>query len=307
MLSIIINFFNNRREAANTLHSLTRAYQAGAENIDFEVIAIDHGSSAPLSANEVRAFGPEFSYRYVDTTAVSPAVSMNAACRDARGDRLLVIIDGAHILSPGIFTLAQRAFDSFARPFIATVPFHIGPKQQNQSLLEGYNQQVEDGLLQRCEWKTDGYRLYQITGWFADGCLGWFGSLFESGCFGMRKEDYIALGGFDERFQARGGGFVNLDLFQRALARPQLDYVLLLGEGTFHQFHGGVASNAPASEHPWDEFHRDYKRIRGRPFERVLRRPFFLGAIGDAALDATRISANLGLEQWQQILASRQP
>jgi hypothetical protein len=303
MLSVVVNFHNNRREALNTLYSLSRAYQRDAGALEFEVIAIDHGSTLPLDAADVRAFGPEFHYRFAETSAVSPVAAINAACADARGEQLMVIIDGAHVLSPGIYALATKAFAQFRAPFVATVPFHLGPKQQNQSVLEGYDQAAEDALLARVEWKRNGYRLYDVAGSFADGGLAWFGCAFESGCFALRKDDWLALGGFDERFVARGGGLVNLDLFQRAVARTDLDYVMLLGEASFHQFHGGVASNAAATKRPWHEFHEEYVRIRGRDFARVPRRPFYLGAIPDAALGAARVSAQHGLELWQKAVA----
>jgi glycosyltransferase involved in cell wall biosynthesis len=304
MLSIVINFYNNRREAMNSLYALTRAYQRDAGEIEFEVIAIDHGSTQALDEAAVRAFGPEFQYRYVKTDAVSPAVAINAACRDARGDKLIVIIDGAHILSPGIYARSHQALRQFSAPFVASVSFHLGPKQQNESVNEGYNQTIEDGLLARCGWKQNGYRLYTIAGSFADPGMGWFGCAFEAGCFAMRKEDYFALGGFDERFVARGGGLVALDFFQRAVARPHGDYVMLLGEGSFHQFHGGVASNAPKAAHPWAQFNAEYTRIRGKPFARVPRRPFYFGALPNEALGAARMSAQFGLEQWQKAIAA---
>lgn len=303
MLSIIINFYNNRREAMNSLHALTRGYQRDANAIDFEVIAIDNGSTQPLTEAEVRAFGPEFHYRFVQTDSVSPAAAINAACRDARGDQLVIIIDGAHLLSPGIYALAERAFVQFATPFLATVSFHLGPKQQNQSVLEGYNQQIEDDLLARSGWKENGYRLYNVAGSFADPGMGWFGCAFEAGCFAMRKQDYLSLGGFDERFVSRGGGLVALDFFQRSLAREAGEYVMLLGEGSFHQFHGGVASNAPKKEHPWAEFNAEYTRIRGKTFARVPRRPFYFGSIPNEALGAARMSAQHGLELWQKAVA----
>src|SRR5690242_11860197 len=77
-LSIVVNFHNNVREAANTLHSLTRSYQRDAGDISYEVIALDHGSARPLTEQTVRAFGPEFQYRFVDTKSVSPVAAINA-------------------------------------------------------------------------------------------------------------------------------------------------------------------------------------------------------------------------------------
>jgi len=304
MITVVVNFYNNRREAINTLHSLTRAYQRDAAAIEFEVIALDHGSTLPLSEADVRAFGPQFQYRFVETKSVSPAIAINAACRDARGDQLLVIIDGAHILSPGIYALAQRAFAHFTSPFLATAPFHLGPKQQNESVAEGYDQQVEDGLLACSGWKQNGYRLYTIAGAFADPGMAWFGCAFESSCFGIGKDEYLELGGFDERFVARGGGLVALDFFQRAVARERGDYVMLLGEASFHQFHGGVASNATKAAHPWKEFHDEYVHIRGKPFARVPRRPFYFGTLPNEAIAAARLSAEHGLGLWQKAIAA---
>jgi glycosyltransferase involved in cell wall biosynthesis len=300
MLSVVVNFFNNRREARNTLHSLSAGYQRGIDGLAYEVIAVDNGSSEPLSEPEVRAHGPQFRYRYLRNASVSPAAAINAACREAAGERLLVMIDGAHILSPRILQLANLAFTSTPSPFIATVLFHIGPKHQYDSVLEGYNQQVEDGVLASCGWKENGYRLYSASSAFADASEGWFGMLLESGCFGLRKSDFLALGGYDERFQSPGGGLVNLDFFRRALLRPELEYVVLLGEGTFHQFHGGVATNQPRDRQPWARFHEEYVRIRHAPFQVVPREPLFIGSIPAEARHIAKYSASRGIELWEK-------
>jgi glycosyltransferase involved in cell wall biosynthesis len=307
MLSIVVNFFNNRREAQNTLFSLTRAYQIAAADLKFEVIVLDNGSSDPLSEPDVQKFGPEFKYHFIQTNSLSPAKAINAACRDAAGDELLVIIDGAHIVSPGIFTLTDSAFGLFDSAFIVTIPFHLGPKRQNISIQEGYTKQLEDRLLETSNWKKNGYALYRIAGDFSDGNLGWFGRPSESGCFAIRKADFLALGGFDERFESPGGGLVNLDFFLRAVSGPEMQYVMLLGEGTFHQLHGGVASNAPLANHPGAKFHDEYVRLRGIPFKRTIRRPFFIGAIPPEATQTAAFSAQHGLEAWRKLAETEKP
>ncbi|MDH4173985.1 MAG: glycosyltransferase [Betaproteobacteria bacterium] len=300
MLSVVVNFFNNRREARNTLYSLTAGYQRGADQLEYEVIAVDNGSREPLTEADVRACGPQFRYHYVKDAKVSPATAINAACRDAAGEHLLVVIDGAHILSPRVLSLASLAFQSLPSPFIATVPFHLGPKHQYDSVLEGYNQEVEDGVLAACGWREDGYRLYSASAAFADASEGWFGMLLESGCFALRKVDFIALGGYEERFQTRGGGLVNLDFFRRALLRPALQYVVLLGEGTFHQFHGGVTTNQPRDRQPWSEFHEEYLRIRHEPYRLVPREPIFIGTVPAEARRIAQYSAGRGFELWEK-------
>lgn len=302
MLSILVNFYNNRREAMNTLHSMTRAYQGrggGAIDLPYEVVAIDNGSREPLREADVRAFGPEFHYRYVDTASKSPAVAINAAVRECRGDRVMVVIDGAHILTPGILGLSDLAFRTFRSPFVATCGLHLGPKLQNASVAEGYDREAEERILARSGWKESGYRLFYASRAFADASNAWFGQLFESSCFAMAKTEFLALGGFDERFQSPGGGLVNLDLFARATATA-MDYVVLLGEATFHQVHGGVGTNAPVEDHPFQAFNEEYHRIRGKPFAPASARPFFMGRIGNEALAASRASANAGLLEWER-------
>jgi hypothetical protein len=69
----------------------------------------------------------------------------------------------------------------------------------------------------------------------------------------------------DERFDEPGGGFVCLDLYARALALPGAEPMMLLGEGTFHQPHGGVSTDAPPGAlpgrvHAW---HDRYRALRG--------------------------------------------
>ena len=55
-----------KREAARTLHSLSRAYQRGVDGLDYEVVVVENGSAPDqrLGAEYVQSFGSEF--RYLD-------------------------------------------------------------------------------------------------------------------------------------------------------------------------------------------------------------------------------------------------
>src|SRR5207249_2821092 len=87
-LSVIVVFYNMRREAARTLHSLSRAYQRGIGDLEYEVIAVENGSAADQRLGEafVHSFGPEFRYLDLgDEATSSPTRALNRAIEIARG------------------------------------------------------------------------------------------------------------------------------------------------------------------------------------------------------------------------------
>ena len=59
---------------------------------------------------------------------------------------------------------------------------------------------------------------------------------------------------------------------------------MLLGEGSFHQVHGGVATNTPWASHPFDTFHAEYRAIRGCAYESPTRQACYLGELPYQAL-----------------------
>ena len=276
-ISVVANFFNMRREARRTLYSMTSEYQRDISASQFEVIAVDNGSTEPLDENSVRAFGENFQYAYYQTTSESPAATLNQAVGIASAPLILIVLDGARILSPGILAYTLKAAKAFQNPFIYTLAMHIGSELQNESMLQGYDQAVEDALLEKTPWKENGYELFRVSSVATSSGTGFFSALSESNCIGLYKSTFSDLGGFDERFESPGGGLVNLDFFNRIREQSDIESVMLLGEATFHQFHRGVATNVPKSEHPWSEFHKEYEAIRGRPFERVVKPTHYFG------------------------------
>lgn len=277
-LSIVVAFHNMRREAVRTLYTLSAGYQRGMTTEDYEVIAVDNGSNEPLKGcTVVAAHGPNFRHMLFETTLPSPCAAINRAVAAANGENVMICIDGARMLTPGVLRYALAALGQYANPFVYTLAMHLGYKPQNELIDEGYDQRVEDALLDSVDWREDGYRLFLVSGTAYSSGRGFFSRLFESNCFALRRADYLALGGLDERFQSAGGGLVNLDFFNVAHEQPFIQPVMLLGEASFHQFHGGVATNVPRREHPWQNMAAEYARIRGKPFTSSWRQPHYYG------------------------------
>ena len=96
-------------------------------------------------------------------------------------------------------------------------------------------------------WWENGYRLFDISAASAQTKLGFSRPPSESNCLFISRALFDQLGGFDDRYQEPGGGLVNLDFYARAVAAA--DHVwTILGEGTFHQVHGGAATSLSLEE-----------------------------------------------------------
>jgi hypothetical protein len=290
-LSIVVVIFNMEREARRSLHSLSASYQHGVSEDDYEVIVVDNGSDRPFNGGSVAEFGRNFRYHYVEDARESkakqsPARPMNIGVALARSDYLALMIDGARIVTPRLLHYGLQLPKMFARPCGLTLGWHIGPDLQSRSIQKGYNQAVEDALLERIAWPSAPYRLFEISTQH-DPSDGWFRLVGESNFTFVERRVLEDIGGFDERFVESGGGLVNLDVQTLLYDREDLDLTMILGEGTFHQYHGGATSSTPWSEIPdvFRAFLEEYHRIRGRHFWCASdRRPHYVGHLPIEAL-----------------------
>jgi hypothetical protein len=94
----------------------------------------------------------------------------------------------------------------------------------------------------------------------------------------MARELYRELGGYDPAFAMPGGGYVNLDFFRRCCALADARLVLLAGEGTFHQYHGGATTGRAAGEYG-PRAAEEYFQIRGERFTPPDVHPILFGAL----------------------------
>lgn len=291
-ISVVVVTYNMVREAKRTLYSLSAAYQREVCEDDYEVIVVDNGSTEPLSDELVRSFGKNFRYFSLNTTSKSPAGAVNFGINRARGNVLGLMVDGARMVSPGVMKYALAGMKLSANPVVATLGMHLGPDVQFRSVAKGYDKGAEDALLERINWTENGYRLFEISAFAGSSKDGFFLPVAESNCFFLKRETIERLGGFDERFKLAGGGLVNLDIFKRACELPDSDLIIMLGEGTFHQLHGGVSTNVTEEENldRWHEFENEYVEIRKEKFSMPGKRPEFIGHVPAEILKFMEIS-----------------
>ena len=105
-------------------------------------------------------------------------------------------------------------------------------------------------------------------------------------------------GGFDDSFSMPGGGYANLDLFERLGSSPGVNVASLLGEGTFHQVHGGTTTNVADAAVRRDlvtSYREHFDELRGRGLVGLTKPVYFIGAMATKAARRTRSRHELTL------------
>lgn len=276
-LSVIVCAYDMARELPRTIITLGPDYQRGIGRLDYEIIVVDNGSPQPVAEKELRRLATNVQIIRVSPASQSPARAINDAMRTAKGRVVGLFIDGARMASPGLLRAALNAYKVDPTKIIGSLAFHLGPDVQMRSVAAGYDQATEDKLLASVPWRQDGYTLFSVSVLAGSSHEGWFGTIAESNAVFLDRTLWDRLGGLDERFAAPGGGLVNLDFWQRAVAASDNAPCVVLGEGTFHQVHGGAATNG--SEGDRRAMNEEYERIFGKPFTPPRYTPQLIGSL----------------------------
>ena len=276
-LSVVVIAYNMARELPRTLQTLSPAFQRDIAAEDYEVIVVDNGSAQPLDEAACKALCPNARLHIVADAPPSPVAAINAGLALARGELIGVCIDGARMASPRLLATALEASRLHARPVIGTLAFHLGPDVQSRSVANGYDQTVEDALLSSVDWVADGYRLFSISVFASSSALGWFTIPVETNAMFLTREHWQRARGLRPGVRRAGRRPGEPRHWARACADPDGRVILLLGEATFHQVHGGIATNARTVK--WATFHEEYVRVRGTAYQAPKGDPLFVGRL----------------------------
>jgi len=301
--SFVVIVYDMPDQAEKTLYSLSPAYQRGVREEDYEVIVVENSSRRELGERRACQYAGNVRYFYREETLPTPVPAVNFGAEQATGTHIVLMVDGARMVTPGTVAYILAAARLHPSALVAVPGYHLGHKLQQKSMLEGYDEQAERALLASINWPEDGYRLFDISCLSGTGTGGVFKPVGESNCYCVPRAVWNEVGGFDPAFTETGGGQVNLDFYKRTVELPHTALVILLGEGSFHQFHGGITTGTSGESRlkSMEDHFNQYAELRGGPYKAPTKRPIYLGCLPDSALRFVQHGANRALKTREKI------
>ncbi len=242
-ISVLLIVYKMRRQAMNTICSLSANYQRNVSVTDYEVLVVENESSEMLEESEVCALGDNIRYFRRTEPGVSPAPAINFGLAQINAPMLCLMIDGARMVTPRVIEYALQAQRASSTALAAVPGYNLGPTEHHFNLQQGYDADFEQSMLAQTNWQDYGYNLFNIASMGGAHLRGFFHPLMESNCLFCNTDVFREIGGADERFSESGGGSLNQHIYRALGIHPSGRYFFLMpGEGSFHQFHGGVST-----------------------------------------------------------------
>ncbi|RLQ21162.1 glycosyltransferase [Seongchinamella sediminis] len=292
-LSVVVVAYRMPTQLQRTLHTLSTAYQRNVSQEDYEVIVVENSSDQNLDEHTLEQLPANFRYFLRDESSPTPVHALNFGFEQARGEYLGIMIDGAHMVTPRVIEHALACFRAHPNCLVAIPVHHLGPQEQHISTREGYNSDEQDRLLASVDWRQDGYELFRISVWCSAHSRGFMQPISESNCYFVPRQNLAAIGYADTSFDYEGGGAINLHMFRALGLFPGSSYVLLHGEASFHQFHGGVTSNE-TREQVVDKFFQQLSDHWRGQYRALTREPLFYGSISPQAQALVTVASRFG-------------
>ncbi len=242
LLSILVVGYRMAKQLANTLHTLSPRYQRNVKPSDYEVIVVENESDDNLANEVIDNLSENFRYFRRPENANTPVPAINFGFELCRGKFLGLMIDGARMMTPRIMEYALMAHRINENSIVAVPGYHIGKQEQHLND-KNYRFEQDEQLLATINWQNNGYKLFTISTFSNANRRGYLQPMFECNCLFSSLHNFEKIGFADERFNLPGGGSINLHMYRSLGLIPNTQLFVLPGEGSFHQYHGGVTTS----------------------------------------------------------------
>jgi glycosyltransferase involved in cell wall biosynthesis len=268
------------RQLQNTLYTLSADFQQEVSQQDYEVIVMENSSSDNLPPAAVAELPGNFRYLLRQEKSATPVYAVNEAFALCRAPYICLMIDGARMVSPRIIRTALEAFSMNENALVAVPGYHLGQDEQHIAAGERDLAAEEAALLASVDWRNSGYDLFSISTFSGANRNGYLNPIMECNCLFASAENYAAIGHANTQFTLPGGGSINLHMYRSLGTLPGTALVVLPGEGSFHQYHGGVTTSSYAEREAEIEKHRvQLHSFWPGGFHSLRRDPILLGRV----------------------------
>jgi len=301
-LSIVVIVYRMAEQALNTIYTLSIQHQKGVAEQDYEIVVVENRSDETVDTKRLFALGNNIHYVLRDESGVSPAAAINVGLGLCQAPFIGLLIDGARMVTPRIIQYALMAQAVHHDALVAVPGYNLGPDLHHLNKQINYNEETERALLQTIPWKNDGYQLFNICNIGEANPRGVFQPFMECNCLFTSKDNWNRIGGADEAFQFPGGGGLNLHLYRRLGILKEMEYFFILpGEGSFHQYHGGVSTTEREDrEEMFLSPRSQLESCWNGKFKGLEREPVLLGAVTAPAMRWFQYSSKRAIKRFQR-------
>ncbi len=301
-VSVLVVAYRMARQLENTLYTLSPDYQQGVDASDYEVIVMENASAENLSPQAVAALPENFHYVLREESSATPVYAVNEGFSRCRGEYICLMIDGARMVSPGIISIALQAFAITGAAVVAVPGYHLGRAEQHL-IDEGLDPEQEElSLLGSVDWRADGYELFRIATLSGANRSGYLHPIMECNCLFASAGSYAAIGHANTDFTLPGGGSINLHMYRSLGMLPGSSIFVTPGEGSFHQYHGGVTTSSYEEREAEIERHRtQLHSYWPGGFHSLRRQPVLLGKVPPQAHPFLQFSLERSAQRFERL------
>ena len=297
-ISVLIFCCDIREQVINTLESLKHEYQNFDPNL-YEVLILENPSENNLSQKEILNLPDNFFYN-LNTYKKSSTESLNKLSEQAKGDYLLIIPDGAEILSKRVLNYCYQATKISSKCIVAFHSYNLGFSRHFMSKREeDHSKKIEKEFLNET-LPNNPDNLLNNASWSSSSSSGSFYQMAESNCLLLTKQLWNKIDGFDQRLDSIEEGFANLDLYNRVLENKDHNLFFVLGEGTFNQLNSKKSKKF--SEKNFEKCKSEYFEITKKKLTLSKRKDFdLLGRVYPSSLKLLKQSLISTISNYSRI------